>query len=321
MKKLGVVLAVGILVAPLVGEAQPAGKVYRIGVLLNRAPRTVSGYEAFSEALRDAGYVEGRNIVLIVRHPERYEQLPGLAVELIRMKPDLLVAFGTPTLAAAKELTQTIPIVVVAVGEPERYVASLGRPGGNITGVSSVNVELAEKHLDLLKEAVPKLARIAVFWNSLNPAHPAQLKATQAAATALGLTIRPVEVRGPDQLQNAFDDIGRERVDALIPLPDGIFAAHRPSFMAFAAAKRLSVVSNSRDWAKDGALMSYGPDFRELWRRAVWYVDRILKGAKPSDLPVEQPTKFELVINLKTAKALGLTIPPSVLVRADEVIQ
>jgi putative ABC transport system substrate-binding protein len=258
---------------------------------------------------------------LIVRHPERYEQLRQLAVDLVGMEPDVLVTFGTPPLAAAKGATQIIPIVGVAMGDPERYIASLGRPGGNITGLSSVDVGRAEKHLDLVKQAVPKLTRIAVLWNPLNPIHPGQLQAMETAASALGLTTRPVEMRGPDQLQTALDAIARERVDALLHLPDGLFNTHRRSLISFATTRRLPLISGSRAFTTDGALMSYGADLRDMWRRAALYVDRILKGAKPADLPVEQPTKYELVINLKTAKAIGLTIPPLLLLRADQVIE
>jgi putative ABC transport system substrate-binding protein len=320
-RRLIVALVAGMLPVPP-ASAQPASRVHRIGVLLNSAAGRVTEYEMFLEALRNAGYVEGRNLLLIVRGTERFEELPRLAAELITGKPDLVVTYGTPPLAAMKEATETIPIVGVAIGgDPEKYVASLARPGGNITGVTTINVDLAQKRLDVLKQAAPKVSRIAVLWNPLNPAHPVQLQALQTTAAALVLTVRPVELRRFDDFQGAVETMIRERIDAVIPLPDGVSSSHRRALTEFALARRIPFMGVSLEWPRNGALLSYGPDYRELWRRGAMLVDRILKGARPAELPIEQPTTYQLVINLKIAKALGLKISRDLLVRADEVIE
>lgn len=325
-RRLALLLALALLSAPLTAEAQHAGKMWRIGLLLPRSSPVppVSGFEAFGPALRDLGYIEGQSIVIEVRGSERYEQLPQLAAELVSLKPDVIVAYTSRPVMAARKATGSIPIVMVSAGDPVGLglVRSLARPGGNITGLSSLNTDLSAKRLELLREAVPGLSRVAVLRNLQNPTHPGSLAVTQSAAESLGLSVQSVEVRGPDHLREALASIPRQRVNALVALPDGgMFSAHRASIITFALANRLPLMYNDRAWVADGALLSYGLDSSDLWRRAAGYVDRILKGAKPVDLPVEEPTKLELALNLKTAKALGLTFSPMFLLRADRVTE
>jgi putative tryptophan/tyrosine transport system substrate-binding protein len=308
---------------PRAGMAQSPERVRRIGVLVNSRPEAAPYFEAFRPAMRDLGWVEGRNIAIDVRGSERYEELPELAAQLAIVKPDALVAFNPTALEAAARTTNAIPIVMVVVGDPVGfgYAASYARPGGNITGASAPNIDLSAKRIELLKEALPNAARIAVLRNALNPAHPRMAAEAQRAGAALGLTIGDVAVRSSDGLDSALAAIAQSRCDALVPLADGMLNAHRASILAFAAANRLPVVYAFRTWVTDGALMSYGMDYRDHWRRAATYVDKILKGANPADLAIEQPTTFELVVNLKTAKALGIVIPQSILLRADAVIE
>ena len=317
-----VALALGILVAPLAADAQPAGKVYRIGYLgMFPAP---PGREAFLQGLRDLGWIEGQKITIEYRYADgRLEQLPDLVAELVRLKVDLIVAVSPQPVQAAKEATTTVPIVMVAVADPVTYgfVTSLARPGGNITGVSLLLPELNAKRLELLREMVPKLSRAAVLWNATNPFRALDLKVAQAGARALGVTLQSLEVRGPDDFDRAFDAASRERTRALITLEDPLTFAHRTRIVGLAAKHRLPAIYGLREYVDAGGLMSYAPILLDNFRRAATYVDKILKGAKPADLPVEQPTRFELVVNLKTAKALGLTVPQSVLIRADQVIQ
>ena len=278
----------------------------------------------FREGLRELGYVEGRNILIEYRWAEgRYERFPALIAELIAMKVDVIVTAGTPASLAVKKATTSIPLVMAAVGDPigVGLVASLARPGGNATGLSAIAPELEGKRLELLREVVPKLSHIAVLWNPDNPFHAGSLKEARAAAQVLGIKVQLLGVRVSEEFPAAFAAILRERPGALLVLADRIFLHNRARIVDFEAKHRLPGVYAYRELVEAGGLMSFGPSYAGMHRRAAYYVDRILKGAKPADLPVEQPTRFELLINLKTAKALGLTIPQSLLLRADEVIQ
>ena len=322
-----VALVLGIFAAPFAADAQQPGKVFRIGILGTVPPTTpeVSRiWEALLQGLRDLGYVEGQNIVIERRYSEgRNERLPDLAADLVRLKVDVIVAAGTPPPYAAKRATTTIPIVMTNASDPvgSGLVASLARPGGNITGLSLLSPELAGKQLELLKETVPKVSRVAVLWNPANPVHTLILRQAEVAARSLRLQLQILEARGPNEFDSAFSAMTKERAGALLVLADPMFFGHRTRLADLAAKSRLPSVFLLREHADAGGLMAYGPSTRDNFRRAATYVDKILKGAKPGDLPIEQPTKFELVINLKTAKALGLTIPRSVLGRADEVIR
>jgi putative tryptophan/tyrosine transport system substrate-binding protein len=316
----------GIVVAPF--AAQQAAKVPRIGYLspnLAGNPRT---REAFLEGLRDLGYVEGRNLVIEYRDAEgNAERLPALAAALVALKVDVIVAAaGTPQALAAKQATRTIPIVFIGAGDPvtSGLVTSLARPGGNVTGLSSLGPELVGKRLEQLKQAVPGVSRVAVLRQpgALGErTDKDMLKGAEVAARALGLRLQVVEARGPEDLDRAFSDMTRARADALTVLPSSMFFSEQSRLVDLAAKTRLPTVYPWREFVDVGGFMAYGANFADLYRRAAVHVDKILKGAKPGDLPVEQPTTFELVINLKTAKALGLTIPPSVLGRADHVVE
>ncbi|MBI4610419.1 MAG: ABC transporter substrate-binding protein [Candidatus Rokubacteria bacterium] len=318
-------LALGSLAAPLAADAQQAGTVPRIGVLgTPDAPAFQHLWEAFRQGLRDLGYVEGQSIAIESRSPlGRWERLPDLAEELVRLKVDVIVAASARTSRAAKQATGTIPIVMMS-GDPiaDGLVSSLARPGGNVTGLSTQGTDVVGKELELLKEAIPRLSRVAILWNPNNPFHATQVREAEAAARALGMQLQSVEARRPKDFDGAFSAMGKARVDALFVLADGtVFLQHRAMIADLAARRRLPAMYARREHVEAGGLIAYGADRRELFRRLAVYVDKILKGAKPADLPVEQPTKFELIINLKTAKALGLTIPQSVLFRADHVIQ
>jgi putative ABC transport system substrate-binding protein len=321
-------LAGGLLAAPRVSEAQPAAKVPRIGILgISPVAGTGSRLEAFLLGLRDLGYVEGRNIVIEYRdHEGKVERLPALAAELVALKVDVIVAANTGAGLAAKQTTKTLPIVVAAAADPvtSGLVGSLARPGGNVTGLSALAPELVGKCLELLSQAAPGVSRVAVLWQpgALDErTDKDMLKAADVAARALGVRLQFVGARGPADFDGAFSDMTRARAGALTVLTSVMFIGERRHLVDLAAKTRLPAVYPQRDFVDAGGLMSYGPNGPDLFRRAATYVDKILKGAKPADLPVEQPTKFELVINLKTAKALGLTIPQSLLLRADEVIQ
>ncbi len=320
-----VALALSILSAPLSSEAQQRGKVPRIGFLGAATPAAAAHLvDAFRQGLRDLGYVEGQNIATEYRWAEgRLERLPDLAADLVRLKVDVIFAPSPPSALAAKNATTAIPIVMALPGDPVGLglVASLARPGGNITGMSNVSVELAPKQLQLLKQAVPKVSRVAILWNPANQSHAPSLREMEVAARSLGVQLQPLEARGPDSFDNAFAAITRERAGALLLLGDGMFLQHRTRILDLVAKSRLPAMYGLREFVDAGGLMSYSPSFTDLFRRAATHVDKILKGAKPADLPVEQPTKFELLINLKVARALGLTIPQSVLIRADQVIQ
>jgi len=315
-----------VLAAPLGAEAQQVGKVWRIGwleITPPTTPATLKSENAFVQALRDRGFVEGQNVVFDRRYSEgRENRYAGFVAELIRMKADLIVASSSAAVRAAKQATTAIPIVMLAVAVPERQglVASLARPGGNVTGMSNQGGETSGKMLQLLKETLPQLSKIAIVWNPDNLGSAISFKEGELpAAEALRVALVSLEVRGPEDLDRALTTLGSERPDALwVHLTANPF---RPRLLEFAAKNRLPTVAQASTWPQAGALMSFGPDLADLYGRSATYVAKILRGAKPADLPVEQPTKFELVINLKTAKALGLTIPPSLLLRADQVIE
>ena len=318
-------LAFGLLAAPLVAEAQQPAKVPRIGFLGNSTAALEANLVGpFRDGLRDLGYVEGRNILIEYRWAEgKYERFPALIAELVALKVDVIVTAGTPAALAVQKAAPSIPLVMVAVGDPigVGLVASLARPGGNITGLTSIAPELEGKRLELLRQVIPKLSSIAVLWNPDNSFHVGSLKETRAAAQVLGIKLQLLGVRVSEEFPAAFAAILRERPGALLVLADRIFLHNRVGIVEFEAKHRLPGVYAYRELVEAGGLMSFGPSYAGMHRRAAYYVDKILKGAKPADLPVEQPTKFELVINLKAAKALGLTIPQSVLIRADEVIR
>jgi putative ABC transport system substrate-binding protein len=318
-------LAGGLLVAPLAAQAQQAGKVYRIGFLGTTAPTpaTLPLWEAFQEGLREGGYVEGQNLFIERRYSEgRAERFTDLASEFVRLQVDAIVVSSTPAAKAAKQATGTIPIVMVYVGDPvgSGLVASLARPGGNVTGLSS-QAEQGGKQLQLLHEIAPGASRVAVIWDPSNPPHVRSFKDVEASGQTLRIEVRSHPVRTFDELEIALAAIERERATGFLPFDSQVAFVNRRRLVEFAARNRLPAVYGVRAYANEGGLMSYGPSLADLFRRASTYVAKILKGAKPGDLPVEQPTKFEFVINLKTAKALGLTIPPSLLQRADQVIE
>jgi putative ABC transport system substrate-binding protein len=310
---------------PLAARAQQPGKVYRIGFLGNSTAALEANLVGpFRDGLRDRGYVEGRDIVIEYRWADgRYERFPALIAELIALKVDAIVTAGTPASLAVKNATTTIPLVMVAVGDPVAtgLVASLARPGGNITGLSSMSVEMEGKRLELLREVIPKTSHIAVLWNAASPVQVIEEGEVRAAAHVLGMKMLSLGVRTREEIDDALAAIIRERPDAFLVLADRLFLHHRTRIMDFAAQHRLPGVHAYRELVEAGGLMSYGPSYADMHRRAAMYVDKILKGAKPSDLPVERPAKFELVVNLKAAKALGITMPLPLLARADEVIE
>ena len=319
----------GLLAAPLAAKAQQAGKVYRIGLLQIATHELLGPYlKAFEEGLRELGYVEGRDFVREYRFADQQrERLPDLAAELVRLKVDVIVTGSDPATMAARQATTTIPIVMTLGGDPvgAGLIASVRRPGGNVTGlVGVVGPDIMGKRMEHLKEVVPRMSRVACFWNPDLPGYVAFWKATEGAARRLGVTLLSVEVRESREIEGAFARITRERAQALVVIVDALALATspaRPEIPALAAKHRLPASYAFREAVDAGGLMSYGTSMPDLFRRAAGYVDKILKGANPGDLPVEQPTKFDLVINLKTAKALGLTIPQSLLGRADEIIQ
>ena len=306
-------------------EAQQMGKVARVGFLGNStAALEANLIGPFREGLRDLGYVEGKNIVIEWRWAEgKYERFPSLIAELIASKVDLIVTAGTPASLAVKKATMSIPLVMIAVGDPVAtgLVASLARPGGNITGLTSISAEMEGKRLELLREVVPKISHIAVLWNAGSPVQVIQERETRVAAEVLGMKMLSLGVRTQEEIETAFATIVRERPGALLVLADRLFLHHRARIMDFALQHRLPGVQAYVELVEAGGLMSYGPSYPGMHRRAAYFVDRILKGAKPADLPVEAPAKFELVVNLETAKQFGVTIPPNVLARADRVIK
>jgi putative tryptophan/tyrosine transport system substrate-binding protein len=316
-------LAGGLLATPLAVRAQQVGKVYRIGILEPiPAARNAANLDALRKGLRDLGYVEGRNLVIEYRSADgRTERFPDLAAELVRLKVDLIVTRGTPAARAAKKATETIPTVMATMGDPHAIVASFAHPGGNITGVTTFSTELTAKRIQLLKELVPRLSRVALLHNMGNPAAPPEWEETKTAARSLGLKAELLDVRNEGDLGRAFELAVRRHVDALVIGADGLTQMHQHMIVDFVARNRLPSACPARDFVEAGGLIAYAVNYPDIYFRFASFIDKIFKGAKPGDLPIEQPTKFELVINLKTAKALGLTIPQSVLGRADEVIQ
>jgi len=321
-----VTLAGGLLIAPFVAKAQQTGKVYRIGFIITTASQeAVHLAKALDDGLRELGYVEGRNVVIERRSAGGVqERLPALAAELVRQKVDIIVTGSNPVIAAVKQSTATIPVVMAVSRDPvgAGFIASLARPGGNITGLANdPTPEILGKTLELLKEAVPGISRVALLWNPVPPGARAYKDAVEIVARKLGANFQSVEVGGRNEFEAAFAAIRSERADGVVVATDPIFVGDRNEVVVLALKNRLPAVYGLREFAEAGGLMSYGPNIAYQFRRAAFYVDKIFKGANPADLPVEQPAKFELVINLKTAKAHGLTIPQSLLLRADEVIQ
>jgi putative ABC transport system substrate-binding protein len=325
-KFLGLLVTTFLLVTASFAEAQQPTKMARIGVLPAGSPASMATrVEAFRQALRELGYVEGRNIVLEYRYADgKYERYRDLADDLVRLKPDIIVVSSTGFTTAAKEATKTIPIVVAGAGDlvGTGVVASLARPGGNVTGSTSMASDLSGKRLELLKEVVPKASRVAVFWRKVPGSQDDdEVKETQVVASPLGITVQLVPVRGTDEFQGAFAAMKKGNAGALIIIQGGYTNVYRRQLAELAIKNRLPTMCEQPTWTEDGCLMSYGSDPNHNWRRAATFVDKILKGRKPADLPVEQPTKFELVFNLNTAKQIGLTIPPNVLARADKVLK
>jgi putative ABC transport system substrate-binding protein len=320
-------LAVAVLVVPSAADAQRAANLSRIGFLAPLSPsdlRVERFLQAFRQGLRDLGYVEGQNIAIEFRWAGgQYDRLPGLAAELVRLKVNVIVAAGPPAIHAAKQATETIPIVMAAVADPVAagFVASLARPGGNITGISNMVAEVVGKQLELLKEVRPKVSRVALLGNPANPNYTSLVQHAQSAARTLGIRLQPLEAREPRAIDSAFAAITTERAGALIVLADTVLLDHRTQIADYAVRRRLPTVFAVSEFVEAGGLLAYGPSLSDGFRRAAAYVDKILKGAKPADLPIEQPTTFELVVNLKAAKALELTIPQAVLQRADHVIR
>jgi putative tryptophan/tyrosine transport system substrate-binding protein len=307
------------------GHAQQSGKIPRIGFLGNSTPDLEANLIGpFREGLRDLAYVEGKNIVIEWRWAEgKYERFPALIAELLASTVDLIVTAGTPASLAVKKAAPSTPLVMIAVGDPvgTGLIASLAHPGGNVTGLTSIAADLEGKRLELLREVVPTLSHVAVFWNPASPFQVVAEKEVQAAALALHMKVLSLGVQAPEQFDNAFATIRKERPGALNVLADRLFLHNRARIMDYAAKNRLPGVHAYVELVEAGGLMSYGPSYPGMHRRAAYFVDRILKGTKPADLPVEQPAKFELVINLKAAKQIGVTVPPAVLYRADKVIK
>jgi putative ABC transport system substrate-binding protein len=317
----------GFLVAPLASPAPPPAKVSRIGFLCPRSahnPRAVRNLESFRQGPRDLGYLEGQHLTIAYRSAEGDQsRLPDLAAELVRLPVDVIVTYSTPAIHAAKQATATIPIVMAVSGDPvgTGFIASLARPGGNITGFTGGSVRLAGKRLELLKELVPEVSRIAVLWNPTNPGVALEWEATQEAARALGVRLHSPEVRRPDEFAPALANAQRAHAQALIVTAETLFGSHLSQLTDLVAKSRLPAIFPDRNFAQAGGLMTYGANVAEMFRRAATYVDKILHGAKPAELPVEEPMRFKLAINLKTAHALGLTLPPTLLFQADEVIR
>ncbi len=320
-------LAASLLPIPPAAWAQPGGKVWRIGLLLGGSPSfapALERVETFQQGLSKRGYVEGKNLAIEYRWAEgKPERFPGFAVDLVRLKVDVIVAATTPAALAAKNATETLPIVMVVIADPvgSGLVRSLARPGGNVTGLSFLAADLGPKQLQLLKEVVPEISRVAVLWLPTNPGHVFILRGLEAVAPTLRVTLQRLEIRGPEEFEGAFAAMSKERAGGLIVLPEPLLTRHGDRLAELAAKHRMPAVYGVVDHVSAGGLMAYAVDDRDNWRRAAAYVDKILNGAKPAELPVEQPTKFDLIINLKTAKALGLTIPQSLLQRADQVIE
>ena len=325
LSSLGALAAAGVAAfKPHRSYAQQAPAPKRVGVLLVAWPPQSKEPQAFRQGLRDAGYIEGRDLVIEWRSANGdYAQVTKLAGELVDSKVDVIISDSTIGTRALKRATSTIPIVMATVADPlgSGFVSSLAHPGGNITGLSTMIVELSAKRLQLLKEAVPSISRVAVLWNPDTPYGPKAIEELKAVAPSLSIDIDFVSWRTPEEVGNVFETIGRAHVQALYVLGDAMFIAHRTELIGLSAKARLPTIYGYTVYVNDGGLMSYGPSFGDMFRRAAVYVHSILKGAKPGDLPIEQPAQFELVINLKAAKALGLTLPKSLLLRADQVIR
>jgi putative tryptophan/tyrosine transport system substrate-binding protein len=317
------IVALAILCGPLVGASQPPARTFRVGFLGSGAQATDQFHPAFHGRLRELGYAEGKNVIVDHRWAEgRFERLPQLAAELVRLQPDVIVAVVTQASLAVRHATRTIPIVMIGVADPVAagLVASLARPGGNVTGTSGAAAQIVGKQLELLKETFPDVSRVAVLWNPGNPVFQAlQLREAEIAARTLGVELKLLEARSAGELGRVF--VATVPLRPLWVLGDSLFVTHRRQIAEMAAARRIPIVSSAWEMVEAGALLAYGPNYADLSRRSAVYVDRILKGAKPADLPVEEPTTFELVVNLKTARALGLNLSRPLLLRADRVIE
>jgi putative ABC transport system substrate-binding protein len=325
-KRMMLVALCSLLVAPCSAvQAQQPTKLPRIGFLATPYHSSISDrYNAFRHGLRALGYTEGKNIAIERRSAEgKVEQLPDLAVELVRLKVDIIVTGGPGSTRSAKEATATIPIVMAQDFDPvgTGFVTSLARPGGNITGLSTLSPEISGKQLEVLKEIIPRLSRVAVFGNSTIPGNAQSLREMEVAAGSLGMQLQYLDVLSPKDIETAFRAAKNGRAEAVLALGSSVLLLQRTQVVELMGKNRLPAIYSQREFLDAGGLMTYGTNFADLWRQAATYVDKILKGAKPADLPVERPTKFELMINLKTAKQIGLTIPPSVLARADKVIR
>ena len=323
MKRRELIVLIGGAIAarPLGARAQQSGKIWRIGFIAHRYEKF---YDPLFQGLRELGYVEGQNLIVERRYADgRTERFQGFADEMVRLKVDIIIVVTTPAALAARNATTTIPIVHPAAIDPvgTGLIASLSRPGGNITGLAVLNAETSAKRLELLREVVPGLSQGAVLWNAANPANALAWKETEGAGRALGVTLQSHEVRSPKDFESAFAMIAQQRPNILLVLQDALTLEFRKEIIGFALQERLPSMFVGKEWVEEGGLMSYGDRLPERYRRAADLVDRILKGAKPADLPVEQPTTFELVVNLKTAKAIGLTLPLTFLARADHVIE
>jgi putative tryptophan/tyrosine transport system substrate-binding protein len=320
-----ILVAVVLFAVAVVAEAQQPKKIPRIGFLSGATPSTISTrVEAFRQGLRELGYSEGKNIVIEWRYAEgKLDRLPALAAELVHLKVDVIVSAAPAPTRSAKQATATIPIVMGNDDDPvgSGFAASLARPGGNVTGLSTLSPEISGKQLDLLKEIVPKLSRVGVLGDVTRPGHPQALKELNVAANAFGVQVQYLEVQEPNDIETAFRAARKEHADAVLVLQSAVLLNQRKQIADLAVKSRLPAIYLSQEHVEDGGLMTYGVNINDLFRRAATYVDKILKGAKPADLPVEQPIKFQLIINLKAAKQIGLTIPPNVLARADKVIR
>ena len=318
-----VILVLALLASSLGARAQPAGKAYRIGYLETGAARP-RPWEAFRERLRELGYVEGQTVAFETRAADgRLDRLPSLATELVRLKVDVIVTAGSPAARAAKDTTTSVPIVMATGGDPVGLglVTSLARPGANVTGLTTLSRELSGKRLEVLKETVPRVSRMGLLWHRTSDIDALTRRETEEAARTLGIPLSTQGVDGPDEFDRALGAIVADRAGAALVATSPMFLGHRRQLAELALRHRLPLMFAFREYAEAGGLMAYGPSYVELFQRAAGYVDKILRGAKPGDLPIEQPTTFELVLNLRTAKALGLTIPPAIRARADELIQ
>ena len=315
-------VAGGLIATPLAARAQQVGRIYRIGLLESvPAAQNAANLDALRKGLRDLGYVEGRNLIVEYRSAEgRAERFPDLASELVRLRVDLIVTRGTPAAMAAKDATETIPLLMATMGDPHAIVTSFAHPGGNITGVTTFSTELTAKRIELVKEMVPNLARVGLLHNMGNPAAPPEWEETKRAARALGLHAELLDVRRQEDLSRAFELAVRQHVDALVIGPDGLTQMHQQTILDFVARNRLPAAWPAREFVEAGGLIAYAVNYPDLYFRFASFIDKIFKGGKPGEIPVEQPMKFELVINLKTAKALGITVPKSLLLRADDLI-